>query len=164
MPNKAVDSGIPFVRKHMISVLASYTARQAPRTQPRSRPSIFSAGRLRDDSGIVSAKHAPKRRRQGCLSGGCFPRHCFLFKVHQSAHEVFVLLETHVGHVYRRRKHVQEEGREHASLTKTMFQSEPSQAQPVVEPHARMCSHAIVELKNDRDHTLWHAKTGEYCL
>ena len=32
---------------------------------------------------------------------------------------------------------------------------------PVVESHA--CSHAIVESTNDRDHILWHAKTGAHC-
>ena len=31
----------------------------------------------------------------------------------------------------------------------------------VVEPHA--CSHAIVELMNDRYNILWLAKTSEYC-
>ena len=46
-------------------------------------------------------------------------------------------------------------------LTKALFHSEPSQAHPVVEPHA--CSYAIVEWMNDRDRNLWHAKTGEYC-
>ena len=46
-------------------------------------------------------------------------------------------------------------------MTKTFFYSEPLRAHPVVEPHA--CSHAIVELTNDRDHSLWHAKTGKYC-
>ena len=48
-----------------------------------------------------------------------------------------------------------------APLTKALFHSEPPRAHPVVEPHA--CSHAIVELTNDRDHNLWHVKTGEYC-
>ena len=52
--------------------------------------------------------------------------------------------------------------REHAPLTKILFHSKPPRAHPVVEPHA--CSHAIVELTNDRDHILWRAKTGEYCL
>ena len=62
-------------------------------------------------------------------------------------------------------KHVEaksiQKGREHAPLTKTLFHSKPRRAHPVVEPRA--CSHAIVELTNDRDHDLWHAKTGEYC-
>ena len=42
-----------------------------------------------------------------------------------------------------------------------IFHSEPPRAHLVVEPHA--CSHAIVELTNDRDRILWHAKTVEYC-
>ena len=46
-------------------------------------------------------------------------------------------------------------------MTKTLFHSKPPRAHPVVEPHA--CSHAIVELMNDRDHIPRHAKTGEYC-
>ena len=46
-------------------------------------------------------------------------------------------------------------------MTKALFRSEPPRAQSVVEPHA--CSHAIMELTNDRDHIMWHAKTGEYC-
>ena len=52
---------------------------------------------------------------------------------------------------------LKQEGREHAPLTKALFHSEPPRAHPVVEPHA--CSHAIVELTNDRDHILWHALT-----
>ena len=44
-------------------------------------------------------------------------------------------------------------------LTKVVFHSEPPQANPVIEPHA--CSHAIVELTNDREHVLWHAEMGE---
>ena len=70
---------------------------------------------------------------------------------------------TFVGHVYNHReKYGGQEGREHAPLTKTLFHSELPRVHPVVEPHA--CSHAIVELTNDRDHILWHPKTGEYCL
>ena len=61
----------------------------------------------------------------------------------------------------RREEDVEQEGCEHAPLTKALFHSEPSRAHPVVEPHA--CSHAIVELTNDRDHNLRDAKTGEYC-
>ena len=61
----------------------------------------------------------------------------------------------------RRENVVEQEGREHAPLTKALFHSKPPRAQPVVEPHA--CSHAIVEQMNDRDYILWHAKTGEYC-
>ena len=56
---------------------------------------------------------------------------------------------------------MQQEGREHAPLTKAVFYTEPPRAHPVVKPYA--CSHAIVELTNGRDNVLWHAKTGEYC-
>ena len=120
---------------------------------------------MRDDPGIVSVKHAPKRRRQDWLSGGCFPpapRPSLFVHVHQSVHDAFVRLETRGGHVYNRRvENIEQEGREHAPLTKALFHSEPPRAHPAVEPHA--CSHAIVELMNDRDQILWHAKTSEYC-
>ena len=77
-------------------------------------------------------------------------------------HDAFIRLETRGGQVYKRREEGDElEGREHARLTKALFHSEPPRAHRVVEPHA--CSHAIVELTNDRDHNLRHAKTGEYC-
>ena len=80
----------------------------------------------------------------------------------QSVHDAFVRLETRGGYVYNRREeYVEQEGREHAPLTKALSHSELPRAHPVVEPHA--CSHAIVELTNTRDHTMWHAKTGEYC-
>ena len=87
----------------------------------------------------------------------------FLPQVYQSVRDAFVRLETRGGHVVynRREKDVEQDGREHAPLTKALFHSKPPRAHPVVEPHA--CSHAIVELTNDRNHVLWHAKTGEYC-
>ena len=67
------------------------------------------------------------------------------------------------GHAYyRREEDVEQEGREHAPLTKTLFHSKPPRVHPVVEPHA--CSNAIVDLTSDRDNFLWHAKKGEYCL
>ena len=79
------------------------------------------------------------------------------------AHDAFVRLKRRGGHVYNHREgDVEQEGRKHAPLKKTFFHSEPPRAHPVVEPHA--CSHAMVELTNDRDHILWHAITGEYCL
>ena len=64
----------------------------------------------------------------------------------------FVRLETHVGHVvhHRREDDVEQEGREHAPLTKALFHSESPRAHSIVEPHA--CSHAIImELINDID-------------
>ena len=90
------------------------------------------------------------------------PRPSFLPKVYQSVHDAFVRLETRGGHVYNRREEdVEQEGREHALLMKALFHSKPSRAHPVVEPHA--CSHATVELANDRDRILWHAEKGVYC-
>ena len=86
----------------------------------------------------------------------------FLTQMHQSVHDVLFRLGTRRGHVYNRHEEdIKQEGHEQASLTKALFHSEPLRAHPVVEPHA--CSHAIVELTNDRDHILWHAETGEYC-
>ena len=61
----------------------------------------------------------------------------------------------------RHEEYVDQEGREHVPLTKTLFHSESPRAHPVVEPHA--CLHAIVELTNDLKHIMWHTKTGEYC-
>ena len=67
------------------------------------------------------------------------------------------------GHVYNRREEdVEQEGCEHASLTKALFHSEPPRAHLVVEPHT--CSHVIAESTNDRNHILWHVKTVENCL
>ena len=81
-------------------------------------------------------------------------------QMYQNVHDVFVRLETRIGHVYNRcEEDVTQEGREHAPLTKALFHSEPPRVHPVVEPHA--CSHAIVETTNDRDLIMWHAKTGE---
>ena len=67
------------------------------------------------------------------------------------------------SHVYNRREEdVEQDGREHPPLTKTLFHSEPPRAHPVFEPHA--WSHTIGELTNDCDHIImWYAKTGEYC-
>ena len=90
------------------------------------------------------------------------PRLLFLPQMHQSIHDIFVRLETRVGHVCNRREEdVEKEGREHESLTKALVHNESPRTHPVVEPHA--CSHAIMELMNDRDNILWHAKTGECC-
>ena len=44
------------------------------------------------------------------------------------------------------------------AVTEVLLYSAPPRAHPVVEPHA--CSHAIVELTNDRDHILWYGKTS----
>ena len=80
--------------------------------------------------------------------------------MYQSVHDVFVRLETNIGHVYNRReKNIEHVGREYAPLAKALFHSEPPRTHPVAEPHA--CSHAIMELTNDRDRILRHAKTGE---
>ena len=87
-------------------------------------PRLF--GGLRDGPDIVSINYAPKRRRQDWLSDSCFPPPLLLRHVHQSVHDVFVRLETHVGHVYKSHKEdPEQEGREHASLAKALFHSEP---------------------------------------
>ena len=57
--NVAVDSGIPFARKHMISVLASDTGGQTPRTRPRSPPSSSSAAR-------AISRRPRHRQRKAC--------------------------------------------------------------------------------------------------
>ena len=68
-------------------------------------------------------------------------------------HDAFVRLKTRGGQVYNRREEdVEQEGCEHAPLTKALFYSESPREHPVVELHA--CSHAIVELTNDRDPNL----------
>ena len=61
---------------------------------------------------------------------------------------------------HRREEDVKQEGREHATLTKALFHGEPPRTHTVIEPHA--CPHAVVELTNDRNHPLRHAKAGEY--
>ena len=87
------------------------------------------------------------------------PRPLFLPRVHQSVHDVFVRLETRVGHVYNRREEdVEQEGCEYGPLPKALFYSERPRAHSIVESHA--CSQAIVELVNDRYHILRHAKTA----
>lgn len=50
------------------------------------------------------------------------------------------------------------EGREHIPLVKTLFHGELSRALTVIEPRA--CSHAIVELTDDRNHPLRHAEAS----
>ena len=71
----AKDSGIFVVRKQIISVfslLYGETKRRAhDHDHPRYLPQLL--GEMRDDSGVISVKDAPKRPRQGWLSGGCFP-------------------------------------------------------------------------------------------
>ena len=102
----------------------------------------------RTGSPLVATPHPP-------------PLSPFLPRMHQSVHDVFVRLEARVGHVYNHREtYIEQEGHEHAPLTKGLFNSEPPRAHPVVELYAY--SHAIVELTNNQDHLLWHAKTGEY--
>ena len=89
------------------------------------------------------------------------PRPRLLTPMPQSVHDVSVRLGTRVGHAYNLRKEdVEQEGREHAPLTKTRFHSEPPRVHPVVEPQA--CSRVIFKLTNDRDHLLWHEKIGQY--
>ena len=159
----AVDYGIVFVRKHIHNLSFGLRYGGAKRrTHDHKHPNHFPQllGRLRDGSDIVSVRHAPKRRLQDWLSYGCFPppsRPRFLPQMHQSV----LRLEMHVGYVYNHREeYVEQKGRKRATLTKALLHSEPPRGHPVVEQHA--CSHAIIELTNDGDHILWHAKTGEY--
>ena len=131
------------------------------RTRPRSPPSSSSASR-----GIARRpRHCPRETCPKVASPGLALRQLpppFFPQVHESVHDVFVRLETRIGHVYNHREeYVKQEGREHAPLAKALFHSKPSRAHSVVEPHAY--SHAILELTNDRDHILWYAKTGGYC-
>ena len=118
------------------------------------------------------ARRPPHRQRKACPNAASrrltllqllspAPRSLFIPQVYQSVHHAIVRLETRGGHVNNRREKDIEQERWEQPLTKALFHSEPLRAGPVVEPHA--CSHAIVELMNDRDHSLWHAKTGEYC-
>ena len=161
--NMVVASGIPLVR-HDLSLGPRYgEAKRRAHDHDHAHYLSVLHGRLLNDSGIVSVKHAPKRNHQGWLSGGCShsPRPRLILQVHQSVHGVFVRLETRVGHVYSRHKEdVEQEGRQHAPLMKALFYGKPPRAHPVIESHA--CSHAIMELMNGRDLILWHAKTGEY--
>ena len=64
--NTAVESDTAFVHKHMISVLGLRYGEVKRRAHDYDHPHNLSRllGRMRDDPGIVSVKHAPKRRRQ----------------------------------------------------------------------------------------------------
>ena len=81
---------IPASPSYMISVLLGLRYGEAKRRahdhdHPHHIPRLL--GGLRDDRGILSVKHAPKRRRQDWLSGSCLPhspRPHFLPRVHQS--------------------------------------------------------------------------------
>ena len=78
--------------------------------------------------------------------------------MYQSVHDAFVRLETRVGHVYNHREEdVEQEGRKHAPLVKALFHSKLPRAHLGLKPYA------ILELMNDRDSILWHAKKAEYC-
>ena len=75
-------SDIPFVRKHMLHDLiiglryGEAKRRAHDHDHTHHLPGLF--GRLRDDSGVVSVKYAPQRRRQGWLSGGCPPPRTYM--------------------------------------------------------------------------------------
>ena len=72
-----------------------------------------------------------------------FPRPRFLAKVHHSVHhDVFVHLERHEDDVYNGHEEgVEQEGREHASLTKALFYSTlPEHTPSLSRTHARMPS------------------------
>ena len=102
-------------------------------------------GGLLDNPGIVHIKLAPKQRRQDWLSGNCLPpppRPLFLPQVHQSVHNVFVRLETPVGHAYNRREEdVEQKGREYAPLARPYSQANhPEHTLSSSRTHARMPS------------------------
>ena len=145
--NMELDSGIPYVYKHMISVLASHMVRPKftyTTNHPHHLPQLL--GRLRDDSVVVSVKYAPKRRRQDWLSDDCFPPPPFSSSGTSKRPRDLGRLETRVSHVYncRREEDVEQKERKHACLTKALFHSKPPRAHPVTEPQP--CSHAIVDL------------------
>ena len=90
---------------------------------------MHQSGFARTDSSAVASLCPPPR---------------FLPQMHQSVHDVFVRL-------YNRCKEDVEQGRrEHTPLAKALFHSESPRAHLVVESYA--CSHAIMELTNDRGH------------
>ena len=106
-------------------------------------------GGLRDDPGIISVSMPHSSVARTGSPAVASPCPLFLPRVHQSVRDVFVRLETRVGHVYNHREEdVEQEGSTHAHLAKALFHNEPPQAHPVIEPHA--WSHTIVELTNDQ--------------
>ena len=166
--NVAVDSSIPFGCKHMISVLASNTVRPNAAHTTTITPIIFfncsSDCETTPASSVYSIPQNGVARTNSQKVASPRPPASlfFLSQVYQSVYDAFVRLETRGGQVCNRREeYVEQEGYEHLPLTKTLFHSEPPRAHPVVESHA--CSHTIVEMTNDRNNNLWHAKTGEYC-
>ena len=97
----AVASGILLVREtHDLSLDLRYgEAKRRAHDHHHAYHIPQLLGRLQDDFDIVSVKHAPKQRRIGWLSGGCFPpfpRPCIISKVHQGIDDVFVHLEKRV--------------------------------------------------------------------
>ena len=164
--NMALNSTISFVHRHMISVLVPDTVRPNAAHTTSITPIIFVS--CAGDCKTTSESSAQNMPQSGVARTGSpavtpsRPPPLSFRQMHQSAHDVFVRLETHVGHVYsRREEYVEQDGCKHTPLTKALFHNEQLRVHPVIEPHA--CSNAIVELTNDRDHIMWHAKTGECC-
>ena len=120
-----MESGIPFVRKHIISISASDTGR--PTAVHTTKITLYHLSqlleRVRDDSGMIIVKNTANQLLQDWLSAGCSPPSPALYP---SVHDDFVRLETRVGNVDKRREeYVEQEGCENAFLRKTLFYSEP---------------------------------------
>ena len=139
-----MDSGISVVRKHMTLVLSSdtVTKRHAhDHDPPYNLPQLL--GGLRDDPGIVSVKHASKRRRHDWLSGSCLLAPFFFLRYTKaSMMSLSALKRVQATFITAAKKNVEQEGRGHAPLAKALIHSEPLRTHLVVELHA--CSHAIV--------------------
>ena len=127
--NMAVDSGLPIVRKHMISALASGLVRPNAVNTTLIAPVIFLSCSS-DCETTPSSSACPKATSPGLAIRWWFPPapRPFLFpQMHEeSVHDGVVRLKVRVGHLYNRReKHFKQEGREHAPLTMALFHGKP---------------------------------------
>ena len=116
-----MDSGIPFARKHMISVLVFDTVR--PNATHTTMSTLITFLSFSDDCETTPASSALSMPQSGVARTDspavASPRPLFCSQVHQSVDDVFVRPETREGHVYNRREEdVEQEGREHVPLTK----------------------------------------------
>ena len=144
MLNVAVDSGIPFVRKHMISILASDTVRSnaaqaitIPLTSSSATRGIARRPRHRQ------VRYASKRRRQDWLSGSYSPPPPLPpFSFSSAPKRPRCFFPPRVGHVYNYREDVEQERRKHAPFAKALFHSEPPPEHTLSSSrtHARMPS------------------------
>ena len=128
--NVTMDSGIPFVRKHMISILISDTVRPNAAHTTTTPPIIFLS--CSGDCETIPASSGESMPQSSVARTGTPPaippppplHPPFLPQTHQTVHDVFDRLNTCGCHVYdRREKYVEQEGREHAPLTKASFHS-----------------------------------------